>query len=282
MTKFERRFESYRKAAEEAVQNYCEDVCLIPNVLQESVKYALSGGGKRIRPILTLAVGDMLGADRERLMPLALSIELIHNYSLVHDDIMDGDDFRRGKPTVQKKFGTANALLAGDALLNDAHTMLLNHCVDYPKDAPACCVISSAAGGEGMIGGQSADLQYERDEMSDYRALDFIYENKTAKLISAACEVPALVAGKNPNMLHDFGISLGKLFQLTDDILDCGDSGSDAKRKKLTAVSLYGIDESEKMKEEYAQDALKWLDYVYDADTSFLRDFVLYVRDRKA
>ncbi len=281
MSDFDKRFETYRKEVEEAVQNYSDSLFYDPPILRDSMRYALSGGGKRIRPVLCLAAADLVGVERERIMPLALSIELIHNYSLIHDDIMDGDDFRRGKPTVQKKFGTSNALLAGDALLNDAYLNILSHCTSFPRDIYACLTIASCAGGDGMICGQSADLLHEGDEKANAETVYFINENKTAKLIAAACAVPGHVVGNYYSSLYRYGLNLGMLFQLTDDLLDYESYGSDAKRKKCTAVSVCGPEGCERLKQEYVEGALDALSEI-DRDTSFFKDFVKYVEERKS
>ena len=254
------------------------------------MKYSLQLGGKRIRPVLMYAVGEVLGIEKEKLTPFACALEFIHTYSLIHDDLpaMDNDDFRRGKPSNHMVFGEANAILAGDGLLNSAYSMLFAECFKGSEYISAAKFICDAAGIYGMIAGQSADIKHENDEVADEDTLDYIYENKTAKLLIAAVTVPCVLkSGAYYSELKQFGKKLGYLFQLTDDILDaCGDfselgktTGKDEAENKLTAVKLYGLDNCKLRVDVVGDDCHRILEGI-DGDVTFLHDVVNFVKSR--
>ncbi len=288
---FQEKYENYLKEFENYLKIYCEGLDCRPKVLADSLKYSLNLGGKRIRPVLMFAVGEFLGIDCESLSNFALALELIHTYSLIHDDLpeMDNDDFRRGKPSNHKVFGTGNAVLAGDGLLNSAYSLLFKECRKGAEHISAAEFICDCAGVYGMIGGQSADLLHENDTSYNEPTLEFIYENKTAKLIIAALSVPAILSGgKYFSEFKAFGRDLGNLFQITDDILDeegdfssVGKSlGKDKKEGKYTSVQLYGLDGCKIKADMLAQRCYMLLEGL-NGDTAFLRGFVDFVRTRK-
>jgi geranylgeranyl diphosphate synthase type II len=237
-----------------------------------------------------LAVGEVLGVQTDIILPYATALELIHTYSLIHDDLpeMDNDDFRRGKPSNHKVFGTANAVLAGDGLLNTAYSLLFDECFKGNNYVSAAKYICDCAGINGMIAGQSADLLHENDSNPTEESLKFIYENKTGKLISAAVMTPSILCGgKYYPELKEFAKNLGYLFQLTDDILDVdgkfeslGKSvGKDKSEGKLTGVSIYGL-ENCKLRVDLVGD---YCDRILDGingDVSFLHNFVYYIKTR--
>lgn len=287
---FEKRFAEYRSYFNEKLNERCRELQTTPDILGESMKYSLQLGGKRIRPVLIFAVGEILGVDREILAPFACALEFIHTYSLIHDDLpeLDNDDFRRGKPSNHKVFGTANALLAGDGLLNTAYSILFGECFKGNEYISAAKFICDAAGIFGMIAGQSADVLHENDEEPDEDTLEYIYDNKTAKLLVAAVTVPSVLkSGAYYSELKIFGKKLGYLFQLTDDILDaCGSfdnlgktTGKDEKEGKLTAVKLYGLDACRLRADVVGDDCHKILEGI-EGDTQFLHDFVDFVKQR--
>ncbi len=288
MKSFEQRYQFYQNAVENAMKKACAEFSFTPEVLTESMRYSLLAGGKRVRPVLFFAVLDAFGINFEQESDLAVAIECIHTYSLVHDDLpaMDNDDFRRGKPSSHKQFGEANAILAGDALLSYAFDLLLNSCYKGEKYVKAAKVISSCAGAEGMIAGQSADLLFSGKKGGE-KELNFIYLHKTAKLIVAPLEAGAILAGQYQAELREFGEALGALFQLVDDILDekgtwdaMGKTlGKDKLEDKLTGVKVYGMERAEALADEYAQHARKILQTV-EGDTSFLEGMVSLVRGR--
>ena len=290
MTDFNEKYSEYQQVFEGALNKFCNGLDCKPDVLCESLKYSLQLCGKRIRPVLMLAVGDLLGVEKEKLLNYALALELIHTYSLIHDDLpeMDNDDFRRGKPSNHKVFGTGNAVLAGDGLLNTAYSVLFNECFIGNEYVSAAKFICDCAGVFGMIGGQSADLNHENDATYDEDTLDFIYLNKTAKLLIAAVVVPGILCGgKYYTELNEFGKSLGFLFQMTDDILDVeGDfkslgksTGKDSAEGKYTCVKLFGL-EASKLKADMLADRCAGLLEGLDGDTGFLKSLVNFVRQR--
>lgn len=290
MSNFDLKYEEYRSYFVDKLNNCCAEISTVPEILGESMKYSLQLGGKRIRPVLMHAVGEVLGIDKETLTPFACALEFIHTYSLIHDDLpaMDNDDFRRGKPSNHKVFGEANAVLAGDGLLNSAYSMLFAECFKGSEYISAAKFICDAAGIYGMIAGQSADILHEKDCNADEDVLEYIYENKTAKLLIAAVTVPSVIkGGAYYSEFKEFGKKLGYLFQLTDDILDaCGNfeslgktTGKDETEGKLTAVKLYGLDNCKLRVDIIGDDCHRILDGV-EGDVSFLHDVVNFVKSR--
>lgn len=291
MYSFKEKYGEYLSLFEKRLDEFFARLKCKPQVLDDSLKYTLESGGKRIRAVLTLAVADMLGVKTEDVADLALAIELIHAYSLIHDDLpeMDNDDFRRGRPSNHKVFGVGNALLAGDGLLNTAYAVLFEKCKEDKLYVDAAAFICGCAGVHGMIAGQSADLMCAEKGIKDEEMLDFIVSNKTGKLISAAAASPAVIAGGKYFLeLRQFGEDLGKLFQLTDDVLDeegslatLGKSaGKDRSENKLTYVTFYGIDQCRVYADIICSKCLGILEGI-DGDTSFLGDLVNYVRYRE-
>lgn len=260
-----------------------------PSVLAEAMQYAVEGGGKRVRPVLALATADMLGVDSGKIFNFALAIELIHSYSLVHDDLpaMDNDDYRRGKLSTHKKFGEAIGILAGDGLLNYAFEVCL-HDKEFNQDqATALKIIGEYAGPSGMIAGQVLDLQNEKNPAWTEEILYSIYENKTAKLIMAPVLVAsALSGGKYFDMLKEFSYNLGILFQITDDLMDEeGDLKSigktphkDKEADKLTSVKVFGVEGARLRAKSHYERCKKILDEIPDSE--FLKGFTdkMYLR----
>ncbi len=287
---FDEKYAEYLNYFNVELEKYCrESLTTKPEILGESMRYSVLLGGKRIRPVLMLAVGDIVGVPREKLIPFAIALELIHTYSLIHDDLpeMDDDDYRRGKPSNHKVYGQGNAVLAGDGLLNSAYSLLFSQCFNGKEYVSAAKYICDCAGIAGMIAGQSADLLYEKAS-SDEDNLNFIYENKTAKLIKAAVVTPCIFNGVEYfGQLQSFGSYLGYLFQLTDDILDvCGkfsdlgkSIGKDEAEGKLSAVRLYGLDECKLRVDMVGDGCLKIIDGL-NGDCSFLYEFVNFVKSR--
>lgn len=290
MTTFNQKFSQFRQEFESVLNNFCEGLDCKPQVLNDSLKYSLQLGGKRIRPVLMFAVGELLNINRDKLLNYSLALELIHTYSLIHDDLpeMDNDDFRRGKPSNHKVFGAGNAVLAGDGLLNTAYSLLFSECFKGNEHISAAKYICDCAGVKGMIAGQSADLLHENDKTVDEQMLDFIYENKTAKLLMAAAVVPSILCGgKYFSELKAYSRNLGFLFQITDDILDKEGSfeklgksiGKDEAEGKYTSVRLYGLDGSKVKADILYAECLKILEGI-EGDTEFLQDFAKFVRQR--
>lgn len=290
MTDFDIKYLQYQKIFEDYLTGFCDKLDCKPDILKESLVYSIKLGGKRIRPVLMLAVADLLGLEKSKVLNYALALELIHTYSLIHDDLpeMDNDDFRRGKPSNHKVFGVGNAVLAGDGLLNTAYSILFGECFNSSDNVSAAKYICDCAGIGGMIAGQSADLLHENDENIDEDILNFIHRNKTAKLIMAACVPPSILCkGKYYSEIKTFSCDLGVLFQLIDDILDVegnfesmGKSiGKDSFAGKYTAVRLYGLSDCKLRADLYTDRCLKMLDCL-DGDTEFLKNMVYFVRHR--
>ncbi|MCD8372292.1 MAG: polyprenyl synthetase family protein [Clostridia bacterium] len=291
MLNFQEKYDSYLNIFNARLESFCRSLECKPEILSESMKYSLQSGGKRIRPVLMLAVAELLGVDAEVVLDYALSLELIHTYSLIHDDLpeMDNDDYRRGKLTNHKVFGAGNAVLAGDALLNTAYSILFDCCKKGREYVDAAGFICDGAGVNGMIAGQSADLYCEANKINDEKWLQYIVKNKTAKLITAAVAAPCVLkGGKYFLEFKQFGEDLGILFQLVDDILDEKGSfdklgktiGKDKEENKLTYVSFYGIDESCVIADVIYDRCIKLLDGI-EGDTEFLKQIAAFVRHRE-
>lgn len=261
-------FAQLRQKVDEALRGYVafSDDC--PALLEQSMSYSIAAGGKRVRPILTLLACDACGGTLDGALPAACAIELIHTYSLIHDDLpaMDDDELRRGLPTNHVKYGEATAILAGDGLLTRAFEIIARDV--QPADvAAACCVeLANAAGAEGMVGGQQADLEAETTPIRTIEALEAIHRRKTGRLLSAALLMGGRIAQTSPQNLRSlqiYGDWIGLAFQIADDLLDVvGDAGKmgkgvrkDSDLNKLTYPSLLGLEESRRRAELLVQRA---------------------------
>ncbi len=292
MKEFNLRYQKYLSAFETYMAQYLNQMQTKPMVLGASMQYSLLNGGKRIRPVLMLACADVIGVPLEEALPFALALEMIHTYSLVHDDLpaMDDDDFRRGKPSCHKAFGEANAILAGDGLLNEAYAICLNESLNGERFALAGKFLNGCAGIYGMIAGQAADLQFSETEQEVSEAdLFYIYEHKTGKLLLAPVVIASILGGNKYYIQFErFGSRLGRLFQMTDDILDVtgnfeelGKSiGKDEKENKLTCIRIFGLEGAKMRAEECAKDCLAVLEGI-EGDVTFLSQLVEYVLTRK-
>ena len=243
----------------------------------EALEYSIFSGGKRLRPIMTLKSCEMFKSDCEGAIPYAIAIEMIHTYSLIHDDLpsMDNDDFRRGKPTSHKVFGEAIAILAGDGLLNLAFESVLDFissesrdALEYKKYISALKEISKYSGINGMIGGQVVDLLGSRDTMTKDK-LNFMYRTKTAALIQAALVSGAIIGNGNDleiETMREFGYNLGMAYQIRDDILDFEE---DMSIDKLTYLSFYSIDKAKDKIKEFSENGIRVLNQLKDRDIDF-------------
>ena len=256
----------------------------------KAMKYSLSNGGKRLRPVLCLEFARACGADRFDALDFACAVEYIHTYSLIHDDLpcMDDDDMRRGKPSCHKEFGEATALLAGDALLTHAFQILAGAELDDKKIALACGLLAQNAGVHGMVGGQVIDLKYE-SETPDLQQLLSVHRLKTGALISAACLLGCIAAGADDEKIaaaSAFSYDLGVAFQIKDDILDVVGStealgkpvGSDAENNKTTYVTVRGMENAQKDVEMLTSAAVSRLSAFENTD--FLKTLALYLVNR--
>lgn len=288
---FREKLDSYADEFNVILNKFCNGLNCQPKILEDSLKYSLQIGGKRVRPAMMFAAGELLGVERQKLSNFAVALEMIHTYSLIHDDLpeMDNDDFRRGKPANHKVFGVGNAVLAGDGLLNTAYAILLAECRKGAEYISAAEFICSCAGIYGMIAGQSADLLHENDDGCSEEVLDFIYKNKTAQMLTAPLVVPAILSGgKFFSELKLFGTNFGCLFQLTDDILDVegnfdslGKSiGKDSQEGKCTAVKLFGLDGAKLRADMLYHKCIKILEGI-QGDTTFFKQLVDFMLIRK-
>ena len=272
------------------------DKPLLPTMLYDAMKYSLFAGGKRIRPILTIASYEACGGNPVDIIPLAAAVELIHTYSLIHDDLpaMDNDELRRGIPTSHKVFGEAMAILAGDALLTEAFLMM-TVTTSQKKFRPTYLMksireLALAAGASGMVGGQAQDILSENAE-PDLHTLNFIHLHKTAALIKASVRTGALLAGIRGNKLKSlttYGEHIGLAFQIVDDILDIEgvteelgkSAGSDIEKNKMTYPSLIGIDESKERAQELVAEAIKSI-REFSSEALPLREIARYLIKRR-
>ena len=263
--------------------------------IMEAMNYSLSAGGKRLRPILTMEACNIVGGNVEDVIPFAMAIEMIHTYSLIHDDLpaLDNDDLRRGKDTNHIVFGEDMAILAGDALLNYAFEVMLSNSIDKEnpnKYLKAINEIAKTSGIYGMIGGQVVDIQSENKKISKEK-LDYIHNNKTAAIIVGCMRAGAIIGNATESQLENitkYPKNIGLSFQIVEDILDIiGDEsklgkkvGSDLDNHKSTYPSLIGLDESKTIAYELIQEAKNSINMIGN-DAYFLNGLADYIIDRE-
>jgi len=267
-----------------------------PQQLHRAMRYSLLGGGKRLRPSLTLASGEALGADTDDLMPAACAIEMIHTYSLIHDDLpaMDNDDLRRGRPTCHKAFGEAVAILAGDALLTQAFRVLSADVPnrDAERQVRVIREIATAAGTvDALIGGQIADIESEGKNV-DASALEYIHRSKTGAMITSSVVVGGIIAGASEGQLdklRGYGERIGLAFQIADDILDVTSTseqlgktpGKDQAANKATYPAIHGIDASNSRASRLVDEAVDIVGGL-DVKTHVLEDMARFIIARSS
>ncbi len=289
---FEDRSREYREFIEEYLKNlYAQAKEREPQrPLFEAMEYSLLAGGKRLRPIFVLDFCRMCGGDWKNAAPFAAAIEMIHTYSLIHDDLpcMDNDDFRRGRPTNHKVHGEGMAVLAGDALLTDAFLFASTAKLPNPEDmATAISVLAECAGSLGMVGGQVLDIMSEQRELTEQEVLD-IQNRKTGCLISAACCLGAIAGGASREQFEaacQFAAGLGLAFQIRDDMLDVIGTqeemgkGVGTDETKNTFVRLYGLEKCEELVQKYTQYAIDALSAF--ENTEFMTELAKSLTDRR-
>nr|WP_207755217.1 farnesyl diphosphate synthase [Clostridium pascui] len=282
-----------KEEVESWLKDYFQNKGSYNKKIYEAMSYSLNIGGKRIRPILTILTYDIFEDNYEEILPVCGALEMIHTYSLIHDDLpcMDNDDLRRGKPTNHKVFGEGLAVLAGDALLNEALNILFKLSLkEDRKWAKAGLLIGEASGVEGMIGGQTVDILSENEDISKDK-LHYIHSKKTGALIKASILTGAILGRSTEeeySILNEFGEKLGLAFQIKDDILDIiGDStkiGKTAKKdiesNKSTFIKLYGIEESKQMCLKLTEECLELLNKI-DKNTESLEKLTLILLKRE-
>lgn len=263
-------------------------------IIYEASSYSLNVGGKRIRPIFAILTYRLYREDYREVLKMAAAIEMIHTYSLIHDDLpaMDNDDLRRGKPTNHKMFGEAMAILAGDALLNEAMEELFRYSLANGENAlKASKVIAEAAGSEGMIGGQVVDILCEEKTDVTEEELRYMHSKKTGALIRASITSGAISAGapeEDIDKLSEYGEKIGLAFQIQDDILDIiGDANKlgknihhDEEGNKTTFVTMFGLDRCKEMCKELTESCISILDSI-DRDTTYLKEMTIKLLDRE-
>lgn len=289
---YRERYDSYLAALEPALKAcFGKERGFEFDGLLDAMDYSLTAGGKRIRPVLVLEFSRLLGGNMEDALPVACAVEMLHTYSLIHDDLpcMDNDDLRRGKPTSHKVFGESTAVLAGDALQAEAFGTILRCPLPVERRAKCAEILAGAAGIDGICGGQYMDLSAEghalsAEELSDLQA------RKTGALLAGACMLGAAAAGAGEDMLNlagQYGAQLGAAFQIRDDMLDVLSTeselgkpiGSDKRDGKTTFMSLYGQNECARMVRKITDAAIETVKPV-DKD-GFLAELAASLIDRR-
>ena len=289
---FMEKLEIYQDIVNIFLEECIKEKDLMEKSIYNAMRYSLLAGGKRLRPVLSLAVCDMLGGDLKEVLPYACAVEMIHTYSLIHDDLpsMDNDDYRRGKLTNHKVFGEALAILAGDGLLNMAFELMLentsSNCNNIENKVKAMGYIAKSSGVRGMIGGQVVDIESENNEVS-VETLEYMHRLKTGALIKASVISAAIIcnaSNEDIQNLENYAEGIGLAFQIKDDILDVEGNidklgknvGSDASNKKTTYVSIYGLEKSKQMLTEITESAIKSLDS-FGGKAAFLKELAEYL-----
>ena len=295
---FKENLKKYQNIINSELEKYVRKEKEAEEILNESMGYSLMAGGKRLRPILILATYQLFKEDIEECMPFAVAIEMVHNFSLIHDDLpeVDNDDFRHGKPTNHKQFGHATALLAGDGLLNNAYIVISDEILysienEYKENSirkpRAFNEFSKAV--DRMIAGEYLDTELEGKQISN-ETLEYIHINKTGALLKLCVRTGAILAGASENDLQKLSVyadKIGLAFQIKDDILseegnpeEMGKPvGNDKKLGKCTYVSYYGLDGAKKELEKITNEAIEQLK-TYGEKAEFLRQLATYIKER--
>lgn len=294
---FNQEFKNRINQAEDIIKKFLPKEEGLQKIICEAMNYSVLGGGKRLRPAMMKATYELFGGKDEVIEPFMAAIEMIHTYSLVHDDLpaMDNDDLRRGRATTHIKYDEALAILAGDGLLNYAFETAagaFDYAADVKTVAKAMKVLAQKAGIYGMIGGQTVDIEAEKGhQVLDEETLLFIHKNKTAALIESSMMIGAILAGASDeeiSAMEKIAYNIGVAFQIQDDILDViGNEevlgkpiGSDAKNDKLTYVSLKGIQTAKEEVTKLSNEAILTLKN-YEKDEHFLSELTTYLIDRE-
>jgi geranylgeranyl diphosphate synthase, type II len=293
-------FESYlaerARAVDQALERFLPAETRPPETIHKAMRYSVFAGGKRLRPVLVIAGAEAVGGRMDDVMPTACALELIHTYSLIHDDLpaMDNDDFRRGRPTSHKVFGEAMAILAGDGLLTHAFRLLADNwrpSMDGAVLRDVLVDVADAAGTDGMVGGQVADLEAEGRRIAP-DMLDYIHLHKTAALIRTSIRVGARLSGATADQIRALAVAggdLGLAFQIVDDILDVTGTteqlgktaGKDQAQQKATYPALHGLDASRARAKDLVDEALEAL-APFGSPADPLRALAQFILERKA
>ena len=282
---------------DEALDRFLPKETVLPHSVHKAMRYSVFAGGKRVRPILMLAACEAVGGDTRCAIPAACAMEMIHTYSLIHDDLpaMDDDDFRRGNPTNHKVFGETIAILAGDALLTEAFRLASDVRLAEGCDPSGLLAviheIATCAGSTGMVGGQVVDMESEGRHDIDLPTIQYIHTHKTGALIKASVVAGALLgaaSGKKLAAIRRYGEAAGLAFQIADDILDIEgtteeigkDAGSDQARGKATYPGVIGLTAARETAQEMMDESLRALE-IFGAEADPLREIARYIVQRK-
>lgn len=291
---FKVQLKKYQEQVNNELEKYSEKKDVPEKILNNSMEYSLMAGGKRLRPILVIATYEIFGKNINKCIPYAVAIEMVHNFSLIHDDLpgIDNDDFRHGKPTNHKKFNEATAILAGDGLLNQAYIVISEDLIkseseELKNKLKVFNEFSTAV--DRMIAGEYIDTEYEGKQITD-EYLEYIHKNKTGALLKLCVRMGAILANANEKDLEKltkYAEKIGLAFQIKDDILsEEGNEeilgkpvGNDKELEKCTYVSKYGLQGAKKILEEITKEAIEELKE-YGDRAEFLRELALYIKDR--
>ncbi len=295
---FKEELKKYQNIVNEELEKYTKKGKCPEEILNDSMDYSLMAGGKRLRPILVIATYELFKEDYEECMPFAVAIEMVHNFSLIHDDLpeIDNDDFRHGKPTNHKKFNHATALLAGDGLLNQAYIVISDEILysvenqykeNFDNKAKAFNEFTKAV--DRMIAGEYLDTELEGQKISK-DMLEYIHINKTGALLKLCARMGAILANsseKDIERLTKYAEKIGLAFQIKDDILSEEGNpeitgkpvGNDKELGKCTYVSYYGLDGAKKELDKIVKEAIEELE-IYGEKAEFLRQLAMYIKDR--
>lgn len=292
--KFKEQLKEYQNLVNSELEKYLRKQEVPEKILNSSMEYSLMAGGKRLRPILVLATYEIFRKDIEKCMPYAVAIEMVHNFSLIHDDLpgIDNDDFRHGKPTNHKKFNEATAILAGDGLLNYAYMVISDDLKNTKQEdlKNKIKVFSEfSLSVDRMIAGEYVDTEYEGKQITD-EYLEYIHKNKTGALLKLCVRMGAILANANSTDLEKltrYAEKIGLAFQIKDDILsEEGDEkvlgkpvGNDKEMEKCTYVSKYGLQKSKEILENITNEAIQELDK-YGEKAIFLKELAKYIQNR--
>lgn len=289
---FKLELKKYQELVNEELTKYLRKEAVPESILNHSVEYSLMAGGKRLRPILMLKTYQLFDKNIENCMPFAVAMEMIHNFSLIHDDLpgIDNDDFRHGKLTNHKKFNEATAILAGDSLLNQAYIVISKSLLQEQQLERKIRAFSEFTHSvDRMIAGEYVDTEYEGKQIS-HEYLEYIHNNKTGALLKACCRIGAILAGAKEDDIEnitEYANNIGLAFQIKDDILsEIGDekvlgkpTGNDKEKGKCTYVTKYGLEESQKKLEVLTKEAIKRIEK-YGEKGEFLKELALYMMER--
>ena len=290
---YAKQYQEYLARANQALEKACETFLPVESEVCRAARYSLLGGGKRIRAVLVLAVCDMLNGSAEAAEQFAAAVEMLHCYSLIHDDLpcMDNDDLRRGKPSCHKAFGESTAMLAGDVLLTEAFNVVANAPASPIVSVRAARALGAGAGSHGMVYGQELDLKYEVLAATEEQ-LRLIHRNKTGALINAAVQMGAAAAGADADQcraLEAYAYGIGLVFQIVDDVLDVTSTpeqlgkpiGSDSENGKTTFATLYGVEGAMALAQRVNEKTCSALRETFGEKSAFLEQLAQQLLTRK-